>query len=221
MDLFNQDISDSQILNLAMEAEKRVAAEGNVCLVPDFQHVEPVVSEKDASVPSVDHVVEIEMAGGTTELVDKAEDPSVDVVDSSAKTLSDMSLVFGPGATGLDLDAKKQDMSTSKGSSSSSREDTVEHINAEISTPVRNRSRGRRRARNSGRSSFSSPSPIRPPNIDSGSKKLRYDSEGEEIGDPGGSDNLQSGGTPIQGDKQENNSCTEVCPTDKEGGAQQ
>ena len=47
------------------------------------------------------------------------------------------------------------------------------------STPLRQRSRGRRRARNSGRSSFSSPSPIRPPDRDLECKKLKYASDGE------------------------------------------
>ena len=80
----------------------------------------------------------------------------------------DMSYVFGSGATKLakELQNKCKD---DKASSDSS---------VDTSTPLRKRSRGRRRSRHSGRSSMSSPSPIRPP--DTVNKKIRYDDVGSE-----------------------------------------
>ena len=85
----------------------------------------------------------------------------------------DLSLVFGPGATDIadNLLSGKEGISKSDSLSS--------EASAETSTPLRQQSRGRRRTRNSGRSSKSSPSPIRPPDI-LGCKKPRI--EGEDIG---------------------------------------
>ena len=70
---------------------------------------------------------------------------------------SDISLVFGPGASTLaqELSPKVSDKETPLSETNLS--------NIDSSTPLRKRSRGRRRIRNSGRSSQSSPSPVRPP----------------------------------------------------------
>ena len=62
--------------------------------------------------------------------------------------------------------------------SKSSQSDTSLNKSKDTSTPLRQQSRGRRRARNSGRSSVSSPSPIRAPDLQ-GSKKFRSNLEGD------------------------------------------
>lgn len=92
--------------------------------------------------------------GGVKE--DKGNNPNV----------SEISLVFGPGASALSKELPSR-ISTAESSPS----DASPGKN-ESSTPLRKPSRGRRRIRNSGRSSLSSPSPIRPP-----SQKVRLDGE--------------------------------------------
>ena len=78
--------------------------------------------------------------------------------------MSDISIVFGPGASALSNELAPNALNTESAPSDTSPGKTG------TSTPLRKRSRGRRRTRNSGRSSLSSPSPIRPP-----SQKVRLD----------------------------------------------
>ena len=87
---------------------------------------------------------------------------------------NDISLVFGPGACKLQEEIQGGGVNAaSDGSMSDS------HKSVDTSTPLRKRSRGRARLRNSGRSSMSSPSPVRPP--DNGErKKLKLDSDKSE-----------------------------------------
>ena len=85
------------------------------------------------------------------------------VNDVVGNTVSDLSYVFGPGSSKL-----KFPVEVAGSDSDKSRTDT--------STPLRQRSRGRRRTRDSGRSSQSSPSPIRAPEL---IKKLRLQKEGD------------------------------------------
>ena len=82
----------------------------------------------------------------------------------------DLSLVFGPGASKLQL-PKVADQPES--GSDKSVTDT--------STPIREKSRGRRRMRHSGRSSICSPSPVRAPDV---LKKIRL--QKKEVSDGGG-----------------------------------
>ena len=80
--------------------------------------------------------------------------------------ISEMSLVFGPGASAISK-GLSSNVSNTESSPSDASPGKVGN-----STPLRKRSRGRRRIRNSGRSSLSSPSPIRPP-----SQKVRLDGD--------------------------------------------
>ena len=84
---------------------------------------------------------------------------------------TDMSYVFGPGASELQV-------KLSCNSSKSESETSCTESKQGTSTP-RKQSRGRRRTRNSGRSSQSSPSPIRPPEKDL--KKVRLDEKAPTV----------------------------------------
>ena len=102
---------------------------------------------------------------------DYSDNPKVDQeIDDSDKR--DLSIVFGPGAT------KLEKIIQTRGVDGIPRvllsESSSDKSSASTSTPVRQRSRGRTRNRNSGRSSISSPSPIRPPDKN-GNKKLKFD----------------------------------------------
>ena len=106
---------------------------------------------------------------------DSAEADNPDLHDAALGKQQDLSLVFGPGASSLDL-GKGVDQVTN------SPKADISATNADSSTPIRQQSRGRRRLRNSDRSSFSSPSPVRPPNFDSDNTKPRFDTDEDEPG---------------------------------------
>ena len=123
---------------------------------------------------------------------------------------SDMSLVFGPGATELEknLLPVKSDSPASSSDLDQSKRDT--------STPLRKPSRGRTRTRNSGRSSQNSPSPIRklnPPgkkvklNEDKNSDQLNIGGQKSDLLDPGEKDGSLN--VDISGDLGDDWSCGE------------
>ena len=90
---------------------------------------------------------------GTSQVnVEPAE--KVSAVSPGNSKKSDLSMVFGPGASDLHLDQSTANLEVPTNFSPKTGS----------STPLRDPSRGRRRTRNSGRSSLSSPTPVRPPN---------------------------------------------------------
>ena len=170
--------------------EKSTVHDNGIATVSDSQILETVDSIErhlvEATVAveqQIGNVTTPENKNRSEVINDDIEKLGVEVEDQS-----DVSLVFGPGASKLKL-----------------REDSVPSNFSPVagaSTPLRQRSRGRRRFRNSGRSLPSSPSPVRPP-----SQKLKLDEEGpgtsverDELlkekdlldpGDPKGDDDLK------------------------------
>ena len=110
------------------------------------------------------------------------ENTDTNVIDNHSVELaafsddvSDLSVVFGPGATLLanEHQGDKDASLVSNGNNG---------VIQDTSTPERLDPKVRRRPRHSGGSSFSSPSPVRPPQLDNDSKKLRLDSETDSGG---------------------------------------
>ena len=156
-----------------VEADAARLAKPDVRVHPNELSQPNQVSDSDL----LKSVVNMDRQSGVSDLVKETVSHTIhDSLSKSKEDLQisgdgdgkDMSYVFGSGATKLakELQNKCKD---DKASSDSS---------VDTSTPLRKRSRGRRRSRHSGRSSMSSPSPIRPP--DTVNKKIRYDDVGSE-----------------------------------------
>ena len=110
--------------------------------------------------------------------------------NAAKQSESDISIIFGPGATAL-----KQQLLNNKDMSDSASDSSLNKSKTETSAPVRFPSRGRTRTRNSGRSSQSSPSPIR--RQDPPDKRVRVDG-GQEIDQGQGDDILDPGDQNIE-----------------------
>ena len=127
---------------------------------------------------------ERQQAGAVEDLSDKPVDnvtisKVANEASKNSETDSDVSLVFGPGASKLaTAENLVEGLNTNLEDSSSN--SSFLGPKKETSTPLREVSLGRRRTRNSGRSSFNSPSPVRPPQIHG--KKAKLD---PDMDDPG------------------------------------
>ena len=185
--LVTEDLSDIDIVNLVEQTENRSSAleieQSNANISSKETEKMSLSSEKEEL-----DAIELMVKGIVSDIVPENTQKPLCVEAPVEQGDRDLSLVFGAGAS------KLVDTPGNSGRSDSSMEQSV----AGTSTPLRKRSRGRRRTRNSGRSSISSPSPVRPPDKLE-NKKLRFDEE-EEGKDVKGDGNVSAEGSASNGE---------------------